>query len=178
MTAAARTGLVDDVWRVLDGVPDPEVPALSILDLGIVRAVRVSPDGHTVHVDITPTYSGCPALRAIEEDIAAELGRHFARVEVRTVLSPAWTTEWLSERGRARLAGFGIAPPHRADLPAGRPLLPVSVTGRAAPAGRPDRCPQCGSRDVELVSEFGSTACKALYRCGSCAEPFDYFKAH
>jgi ring-1,2-phenylacetyl-CoA epoxidase subunit PaaD len=156
--------MVTDVWGLLEQVPDPEVPVVSVVDLGIVRDVTVDDD--RVRVTITPTYSGCPAMRAIEDDIRAALTPYFRAVDVRTVLSPAWTTEWMSDKARSALHGFGIAPP------ADRRLLPV------VGSGRPVACPQCGSGDVERISEFGSTACKALYRCLTCREPFDYFKAH
>ncbi len=155
-----------DVWTLLRDVPDPEVPVVDVVGLGVVRDVQV--DGERVTVTITPTYSGCPAMLAIEHDIRDALTAHFATVEVRTVLSPPWTTAWMSEQAREALRGFGIAPP------AGRGRLPVV----AVAAGSPDACPQCGSRDVERISEFGSTACKALWRCRTCREPFDYFKAH
>jgi ring-1,2-phenylacetyl-CoA epoxidase subunit PaaD len=168
----------DDVWRLLADVPDPEVPVVSVVDLGIVRDVAVDDDARGVRVDITPTYSGCPAMQAITDDVTARLRERFDRVEVRTVLSPPWTTDWMTEDARRRLADFGIAPPHRPGLAEGRRLLPLSVTGGESPAGRPRSCPRCGSSDVELTSEFGSTACKAMYRCRACAEPFDYFKAH
>jgi ring-1,2-phenylacetyl-CoA epoxidase subunit PaaD len=151
-----------DAWALLREVPDPEVPAVDVVGLGVVRDVQV--DGDAVVVTITPTYSGCPAMLVIEESIADALRPHFAQVTVRTVLSPAWTTEWMSDEAREALRGFGIAPP--------RPLLPL-VDARA-----PETCPHCGSADVERISEFGSTACKALWRCRSCREPFDYFKAH
>jgi ring-1,2-phenylacetyl-CoA epoxidase subunit PaaD len=117
-------------------------------------------------------------MRTIEDDVVAALHARFPRVTVRTVLSPPWTTDWMTERARQRLADAGIAPPHRPALAEGRRLLPLSVTGGESPAGRPRSCPRCGSSDVELTSEFGSTACKAMYRCRACAEPFDYFKAH
>ena len=174
---SAATGArpaVDEAWRLLGGVPDPELPVLSVVDLGITRSVEVSADGRRVQVTITPTYSGCPALAAIEADIRRVLGERFAEVEVRSALAPAWTTDWLSADARRRLAASGIAPPNaRASPPAGgRRLLPVLG------AGRPVGCPRCDSADVERISEFGSTACKALYRCRHCREPFDYFKCH
>ena len=174
---------VAEAWRLLAEVPDPEVPVVSVVDLGIVRAVEVRDDGDggtVALVDITPTYSGCPAMRVIEDDVAAKLGQRFRRVEVRTVLSPAWTTDWMSDDAKRRLTEFGIAPPERPSLAAGRRLLPLSVLGGGAGGvtGRPSRCPLCGSAGVTLVSEFGSTACKAMYRCDTCTEPFDYFKAH
>ena len=155
------------VFDWLQEVPDPEIPVLSVVDLGVVRDVRW--DGETCVVVITPTYSGCPAMREITQDIAATLARHGvddARVETR--LAPAWTTDWMS--GSAALKGYGIAAPAERA---------VDISGisrrRAAPA---IECPRCGSRDTRLVSDFGSTSCKALYRCVACREPFDYFKTH
>lgn len=146
---------VDEIWSLLDEVVDPEIPVVTILDLGILRDVRV--DGEAVTVVITPTYSGCPAMDVIRADIEAVLGHAgFAHVVVETTLSPPWTTAWISEAGRQKLAAFGIAPPRTT------PESPVV-------------CPRCaGSADV--VSVFGSTACKALMVCSSCREPFDHFK--
>lgn len=163
MTMSTVESTVEVVRRLLDGVPDPEIPVITIADLGILRDVGV--DAGRVTVTITPTYSGCPAMQAIREDIVARLGEAgYADVEVRTVLSPAWTTDWITPRGRQALADFGIAPPGPAS--AGPVLLALSV-----------RCPQCGSPDTRELSHFGSTACKALYQCRSCREPFDSFKA-
>lgn len=144
---------------VVAEVPDPELPMVSIADLGILRSVETAQDGRVI-VTITPTYSGCPAMDAIRADIRAALARAGHHdVEVRTRLSPAWTTDWMSETARQKLAEAGIAPP-------GPVLLRISV-----------RCPQCGSPDTEEISRFGSTSCKALWRCRACAEPFDHFKA-
>ena len=141
-------------------VPDPELPFLTIADLGILREVHV--EGQAVRVTVTPTYSGCPALDAIREDVSKVLHDNgFSDVTVETVLTPAWTTDWLSETAREVLAQHGIAPP-------GPVLVPL---GRLA-------CPQCGSRDTEEVARFGSTACKALWRCRACREPFEHLKAH
>ncbi len=152
------------VWSLLSGVCDPEIPVLSILNLGMVRDVRM--DGGGLEVVITPTYSGCPALDTIEQDIRAALARGgHGDVRVTTVLSPAWSTDWIDEEGREKLAAYGIAPPQKGG--AKRSLF------TAAPA---IKCPHCGSRDTREVSEFGSTACKALHRCEACREPFDYFK--
>lgn len=155
MVAAARHR--DDparIWSVLESVADPEIPVLSVVDLGIVREVR--PD----RVVITPTYTGCPATQVIERDIRAALDaaglRHLA---VETILSPPWTTDWISEQGKAKLRAYGIAPPN-------------------ARGERAVKCPQCGSADTEEISRFGSTPCKALWRCRACAEPFDLFKCH
>jgi ring-1,2-phenylacetyl-CoA epoxidase subunit PaaD len=150
-------------WELLADVPDPELPTVSVVDLGIARDVAY--DGEHLVVTITPTYSGCPAMREIEQDVTARLRDRFAHVEVRTVLSPPWTTDWITDEGRRKLAGSGIAPP-------GVRMLPLLVQGR------PDACPHCGSSAVEELAGFGSTACKALWRCTSCREPFDYVKAH
>jgi ring-1,2-phenylacetyl-CoA epoxidase subunit PaaD len=155
----------------LAGVADPEIPVLSVLDLGIVREVVESVDGSSVVVTITPTYSGCPATEVIRDDIRAALNAAYDQVEVVTQLSPAWTTDWLSAAGRDKLRGCGIAPPE------GRALLPIMVTGDAV-EDRPAACPQCGSTEVEELAGFGSTPCKALWRCVTCREPFDYFKVH
>lgn len=159
MTGAASTAgapLERQIWQTLETVMDPEIPALSIVDLGIVRHVRVSEDG-TMHVGITPTYSGCPATEMIERSIREALDeRGFAGVVLERVLWPAWTTEWLSEAGRRKLEAYGIAVEHE-------------------PATR-IACPRCGSHDVQRLSEFGSTPCKAHYRCSACLEPFDTFK--
>jgi len=155
------------VMTVLEEVTDPEIPVLSIADLGIIRAVSEDADG-TLRIAITPTYTGCPAMLPIEIAIRDALMRAgFERVAVDTHLSPAWTTDWLTERGRRRLRDYGIAPP-----------VPGSAGTRGTLFGADIRveCPHCGSHDTVKVNEFGSTACKALYRCRSCAEPFDYFK--
>lgn len=146
-------------------VVDPEIPVLTIADLGVLREVRVA--GDTVEVTITPTYSGCPAMRLIESEVGEALRRAgIDDFHVTTVLSPAWTTDWLSADGKRKLAEYGIAPPQGA------------AARRALFSSEQVPCPHCGSRETERVSEFGSTACKALYRCRSCAEPFDYFKCH
>jgi ring-1,2-phenylacetyl-CoA epoxidase subunit PaaD len=154
---------VELAWELLAEVPDPELPTVSVVDLGIAREVAY--DGEHLVVTITPTYSGCPAMREIEQDVTARLATRFADVEVRTVLSPPWTTDWITEEGRRKLVGSGIAPP-------GARMLPLLTHGR------PEACPHCGSGAVEELAGFGSTACKALWRCASCREPFDYVKAH
>ena len=150
-----------DLWRILDEVMDPEIPVLSIWDLGVLR--NVERDAGLITVVITPTYSGCPAMQAIEDDVYAALRRHgYQDVRVETRLAPAWTTDWMSEVGRARLRAYGIAPPvGRAE----HGDFDVAVA-----------CPHCGAADTRRISEFGSTACKALYQCKACLEPFDYFK--
>ena len=155
---------------VLATVTDPEIPVITIEDLGVLRDVAV--DGGRVVVTITPTYSGCPAMQEIEADVRAALaGEGWQDVEVRTVLSPAWTTDWMSEGGRERLREYGIAPPARQV--SGPVLVPL---GRRVPDVVP--CPQCGSADTEELTRFSSTSCKAMWRCRSCREPFDHFKAH
>ena len=166
MTArSADVELEQRVWRLLEQVQDPEIPGRSVVDLGIARDVRVR-DGD-VEVLITPTYSGCPAMDTIARDIASALAAEgLGNARVTTQLAPAWTTEWLSEEARTKLAAYGVAPPERAGGDK-RALF----GGEFAPA-----CPRCGSQHSERISEFGSTACKALYRCRDCLEPFDYFK--
>jgi ring-1,2-phenylacetyl-CoA epoxidase subunit PaaD len=152
-------------WDVAAAVVDPEIPVLTIADLGVLRDVAVN-DGR-VEVAITPTYSGCPAMNMIALEIELALEREgFSNSRVRTVLSPAWTTDWMSDDGRRKLREYGIAPP-----------LPSS-SRRALFGVQQVTCPQCGSENTEVLSEFGSTSCKALWRCKSCREPFDYFKCH
>jgi len=152
-----------EIWQILDAVPDPELPSISITDLGIVRDVREEPD--EVVVALTPTYSGCPAMAVIEADVTRALHQHgVEHVRIERRLAPAWTTDWITPRGRARLEAHGIVPP--ASLADG-PLVSVIV-----------RCPRCASSNTSEISRFGSTPCKALYRCEDCREPFDYVKPH
>ena len=159
----------DQVYAWLQEVPDPEIPVLSVVDLGVVR--DVSWDGEACVVVVTPTYSGCPAMREITQDIQRTLARHgIDEVRVETRLAPAWTTDWMSEKGREALKGYGIA------APAERAIDISGISRRAAAPAI--ACPRCGLRDTRLVSNFGSTSCKALYRCVACREPFDYFKTH
>lgn len=163
---------LDAVRRAVEDVPDPEVPVLTLGDLGIVRAVRWAVDApDTVEVDLTPTYSGCPATEFIATMAARAVRSLGLQARVRTVLSPAWTTDWMSETGRRKLAEFGIAPPSGKAPVQG----PVPVTIGRRTAGLP--CPRCGSDDTSELSRFGSTACKSLWRCDACGEPFDHFKA-
>jgi ring-1,2-phenylacetyl-CoA epoxidase subunit PaaD len=153
------------VWDIAATVVDPEVPVLTIEDLGVLRGVVI--DGERVTVDITPTYSGCPAIDAMRDDIVSALSAAgYPDVRVRQVLAPAWTTDWISSDGRAKLEAFGIAPP-----------APRSADG-SVNLGLGIRCPNCGSLHTRQLSRFGSTSCKALYVCQRCQEPFDYFKAH
>jgi ring-1,2-phenylacetyl-CoA epoxidase subunit PaaD len=152
-------------WDVAAAVVDPEIPVLTIADLGVLRDVAVR-DGR-VEVAITPTYSGCPAMNMIALEIELALERQgFRKPKITTILSPAWTTDWMSDDGRRKLREYGIAPPQAASPR--RALFGVQQV----------TCPQCGSENTELLSEFGSTSCKALWRCRSCREPFDYFKCH
>lgn len=160
----ATTTAVERARAVAATVLDPEVPVLTIDDLGILRDVRVADDG-AVEVDLTPTYSGCPAVEAIERDVETALAAAgFAAVRVRRVLAPAWTTDRITDQGRRRLAEYGIAPP-TGTCAAGPVPVRLGV-----------RCPQCGSPRTRELSRFGSTACKALWRCEDCREPFDHFK--
>ncbi len=160
MSAALAT-----LRRIAGEVCDPEIPVLTIADLGVLRDVRAAGEGY--EVDITPTYSGCPAMNMIAVMIeAAALAAGFAPVRINTVLSPAWTTDWMTDAGRAKLTAYGIAPP----APGG--------SRRALFAADPVACPRCGSSATERLAEFGSTSCKALWRCRDCREPFDYFKCH
>jgi len=157
------------IEQAVRDIPDPEIPVISIDDLGILREVRV--DGDTVRVRITPTYSGCPAVQAITDHINWTVRQHGLVPDVSTTLSPPWTTDWMSERGREALRRFGIAPPSGSGPV--RPEGPVSV-GLSV---RQVACPTCGSTDTEELARFGSTACKALRRCRACREPFEEFKA-
>jgi ring-1,2-phenylacetyl-CoA epoxidase subunit PaaD len=162
-----------DVWRWLADVPDPEIPAISVVDLGIVRDVawKASDAGETLAVTITPTYSGCPATRTIERDIVAALHAHgVEHVALDVKLAPPWTTDWLTAEVREKLRAYGIAPPEERAGDASGDILRFVETRTA--------CPRCGARDVTLTSAFGSTPCKALYRCNVCREPFDHFKCH
>ncbi|WP_293447065.1 1,2-phenylacetyl-CoA epoxidase subunit PaaD [Planktotalea sp.] len=146
---------IAQVWEWLDQVPDPEIPVISIVDLGIVRGVVW--DGDTLEVAVTPTYSGCPATSIISFDIeTAMIDRGIKNTRIKTQLAPPWTTDWLSDKGRAKLEEHGIAPPRT--------------------TGGPERCPLCKSENVTRISQFGSTPCKAQWRCTDCLEPFDYFK--
>ncbi|MCI2399259.1 1,2-phenylacetyl-CoA epoxidase subunit PaaD [Aliiroseovarius subalbicans] len=145
---------IAQIWDWLDAVPDPEIPVISLVDLGIIRDVTW--EGDMLNVTVTPTYSGCPATTQINEDILAGLAANgLTNVTLKRQLSPAWTTDWLTEKGAASLEKFGIAPPAK---------------------GVPARCPNCHGTDLEKSSQFGSTPCKALWKCRSCLEPFDYFK--
>ena len=154
------------IYTILEKVTDPEIPVLTIADLGILRNVEVLKDG-TVVVTITPTYSGCPAMDMISVTIKAILQEEgIEKVEVRSVLSPPWTTAWMTEAGREKLRNYGIAPP----------LSPEADKRALMGEKRQIQCPQCGSKETEMVSQFASTSCKAMFRCADCYETFDYFK--
>lgn len=153
---------IDAAWRALAGVLDPEVPVLSVLDLGIVRGVELGDDG-ALEVILTPTYSGCPAVEVIEQSVLDAL-KPLGAVRVRRQLAPAWTTDWISDDGKRKLRDYGIAPP-------GAATATVRVVRREAVP-----CPRCGSTHTERLSAFGATACKALWRCIACREPFEHFK--
>ncbi len=173
MVTATRIPL-DSIWDWLADVPDPEVPAVSVVDLGIIRELAWRDDGAageaTLEVTITPTYTGCPATAVIGRDIVRALHeRGVAEIRLRTQLDPPWTTDWLTAAAREKLRAYGIAPP----IGSASQSFSLRGGGRGAVA-----CPRCGSSDTSRTSEFGSTPCKALYRCNACAEPFDYFKCH
>jgi ring-1,2-phenylacetyl-CoA epoxidase subunit PaaD len=172
----SNAGVVREIWSLLEQVNDPEVPVLSVVDLGIIRDVRANEVG--VEIVLTPTYSGCPAMDVIRMTIRMVLlEAGYIDVKLTTVLAPAWTTDWMSEQGKEKLKAYGIAPPLTSQHAGGdlgvfrrEPVL----FGRAEAIG----CPHCHSCHTIRISEFGSTACKALYRCEDCKEPFDYFKCH
>ncbi|MDP3171604.1 MAG: 1,2-phenylacetyl-CoA epoxidase subunit PaaD [Polaromonas sp.] len=168
MQAASR---VQQVWDALDAVPDPEIPVVSIRELGILRDVREDDAG--LEIIITPTYSGCPAMDQIADDIRTALAQRHLSARITTQLAPAWTTDWLTDAAKAKLHSYGIAPPHTLATGSDRVV-------RFAPrhAAETVACPQCGSANTTETSHFGSTACKALYKCLDCLEPFDYFKPY
>lgn len=154
-----------DIFALLSEIPDPEIPVISIVELGIIR--KVSPKGKTIDVVITPTYSGCPAMKQMEDDVVKKLKENgYDTVNVSMVYSPAWTTDWLSEEAKLKLQKYGIAPPEE------------STSDKSFLSNKPKTvtCPRCKSKNSTMVSQFGSTACKALYQCKDCLEPFDYFK--
>lgn len=173
MTTQIKNIAKEELWEILETVKDPEVPVLSVIDLGIVRDVEwTEGDDQTGSwkITITPTYSGCPAMEMIATQIRMTLytaGIH--AFNINTVLSPAWTTDWMTEAGKEKLRAYGIAPPHP---------LPKQYTGEHLIDAGPVACPRCQSEHTHRISEFGSTACKALYQCDDCKEPFDYFKCH
>lgn len=159
----------DAILKILETVTDPEVPVLSIIDLGIVRKIETDSNDN-LQVFITPTYTGCPAMDVIKTNIRLALLQHgFSNVEIITVLSPAWTTDWMTQAGKQKLKAYGIAPPN---------IKQQVCTQETFQKDEAVQCPQCNSYHTHLISRFGSTPCKALYKCGDCLESFDYFKCH
>ncbi len=157
-----------NIWKILGTIPDPEVPVISIVDLGIVRDVNIQ--SNQVEIIITPTYTGCPAMDMISVNIKTVLENEgFSNIKVTSVLAPAWTTDWMSEEGKQKLKEYGIAPPNKKQ----QVCTPDLFIQDEAVA-----CPRCNTYHTVLVSRFGSTACKALYKCNECNEPYDYFKCH
>jgi ring-1,2-phenylacetyl-CoA epoxidase subunit PaaD len=154
-----------EIWDILSEVEDPEIPVLTVIDMGIIRSVSI--EGDLTTVVISPTYSGCPAMKTIETDIAEILEeKKVGNFKIITQLSPAWTTDWMSESGKEKLRQTGIAPPVGSSSDKGLLMSKVKTVN----------CPRCGSADTHLISQFGTTACKALYKCNTCLDPFDYFK--
>lgn len=156
----------ENIYSLLSEIPDPEIPVISIVELGVIRDVKFS-DEKTIEVVITPTYSGCPAMKQMEDDVRKKLLENgFETVKINTVYNPAWTTDWLSEEAKLKLQKYGIAPPEE------------STNDKSFLTGKTKNvtCPRCKSTKTQLVSQFGSTACKALYKCNDCLEAFDYFK--
>jgi ring-1,2-phenylacetyl-CoA epoxidase subunit PaaD len=161
------------IWDILEQVKDPEVPVLSVIDLGIIREVEIkqiqSSEKNQIHIVITPTYSGCPAIDMINMDIRIKLIEHgYRNVIIEQKLSPAWTTDWMTEEGKKKLKAYGISPPNPKPQFCSTEMFQLETV----------ECPRCNSYHTELISQFGSTACKSMYRCLDCKEPFDYFKCH
>ena len=161
-----QNGSIEHIKSIQEQVPDPEIPVLSVFDLGVIRNIEL--DNDLVKITITPTYSGCPAMNVFEQDIHKKLNENgYKKIEIITTLTPAWTTDWISQEARVKLEEYGIAPPIDGTADKGA-LFSEGV--------KKVRCPQCKSVNTELINQFGSTACKALYKCNDCLEPFDYFK--
>ncbi len=164
------------IWELLECVTDPEIPVVNLREMGILRAVRQGPQG--LEVVITPTYSGCPAMGQMEDDVAHALARAGVAARVVTQLAPAWSTDWMTAEGRDKLRAYGIAPPAKSACAAAAGAKVVAFAPKGLAVRDTVACPQCGSENTTEISHFGSTACKALYRCLSCMEPFDYFKPY
>jgi ring-1,2-phenylacetyl-CoA epoxidase subunit PaaD len=155
------------IWKILEEVKDPEVPVLSVIDLGIIRSIKTSDD--KVEITVTPTYSGCPALDVINMDIRLKLiEKGYRNISIQQQLSPAWTTDWMTEEGKQKLKAFGIAPPNPKQQFCKAEMFQQEAV----------QCPRCNSYHTELISQFGSTACKSIYRCLDCKETFDHFNCH
>jgi len=158
---------IAEIWKVLEGIPDPEIPVISVVELGIIRALRY--EGHSLIITITPTYSGCPAMTAISMDIHNNLRENgIEDFKIETVYTPAWTTDWMNAEAKEKLRKYGIAPPNE--------LVKHKLNVLTGDHDEEVNCPHCGSSNTSLTSQFGSTACKSLYKCNDCLEPFDYFK--
>ncbi len=171
MNAGVLRADIDRAWSVLESVPDPEIPVVSIRELGILREINETADG--LQVVITPTYSGCPAMGQIEDDVRAALAQAGIEATLVTRLAPAWTTDWMTTAARDKLRAYGIAPPHTTAA-----ASIVSFAARGRHAADEIACPQCGSTNTTETSHFGSTACKSLHKCLDCLEPFDHFKPY
>lgn len=165
-----HTEALADAWKICATIMDPEIPVLAVTDLGIVRNIEITNEGSSISITITPTYSGCPAMDAIAMNLRMVFLSHgYDEVRIISILSPAWTTDWISTEGREKLKAYGIAAPN--------PIQPV-CDNEYFSTQQAVQCPRCNSFHTILVSQFGSTACKALYKCESCHEPFEYFKCH
>lgn len=159
---ATQQNIIDEI----KAIPDPEIPVITIEELGILKSISI--ENNILNVTITPTYTGCPAMQHIENDIKKIAEKHLlSNCKINTVLSPAWTTDWITEAAKEKLRAYGIAPPEKTSV------NKAVLSGKAV---RVVKCPQCGAADTEMINQFGSTACKALYKCKQCLEPFDYFK--
>ncbi len=158
--------VIEDIFTLLSEIPDPEIPVISIIELGVIRHIDIINDS-TISLKITPTYSGCPAMKQIEDDVRKKLSENgFTTIEIKTIFSPPWTTDWITPEAKEKLKKYGIAPPEH------------STEDKSWLTGKEKKiaCPRCKSLNTKLISQFGSTACKALYQCQDCLEPFDYFK--
>jgi len=156
----------EQIWELMHQIPDPEIPVIDIVELGVIRKVKLN-NKSSVEITITPTYSGCPAMKQMEDDIRKQLNEAgFSEIKINTVYNPPWTTDWITQEAKVKLNNYGIAPPEHSSIDKG------VLLGRE----RIVKCPRCSSTSTQLVSQFGSTACKALYKCSDCLEPFDYFK--
>jgi ring-1,2-phenylacetyl-CoA epoxidase subunit PaaD len=156
----------EDIFTLLSEIPDPEIPVISIIELGVIRNIEIINDS-TISLKITPTYSGCPAMKQIEDDVRKKLSENgFTTIDIKTIFSPPWTTDWITPEAKEKLRKYGIAPPEN------------STEDKSWLTGKEKNiaCPRCKSLNTKLISQFGSTACKALYQCQDCLEPFDYFK--
>ena len=166
----AQTLTIENIWDLLQTIPDPEVPAISIVELGVVRAIELI-NKNSITIKITPTYSGCPALKRMEDDVHEKLLAHgFTNIKIEIIYKPAWTTDWLTDSTKQKLKEYGIAPPPKLTF---EHLIPLGKQ-----TNQPLACPFCDSTNTKLTSQFGSTACKALYFCNNCHQPFEHFKCH